>query len=70
MTFLVFFLVLFLGAIELTLRKPELKVEIPKIDQNLNKVFDQERSSSYSDLIKGLRESSGQNGENETSATE
>lgn len=70
LTFLVFFLVLFLGAIELTLRKPEPKVEIPKIDQNLNKVFEQERSSSYSDLIKGLRDSSSQNGENETSATE
>ena len=70
LTFLVLFLVLFLGAIELTLRKPEPKVEIPKIDQNLNKVFEQERSSSYSDLIKGLRDSSSQNGENETSATE
>ena len=70
LTLLVLFLVLFLGAIELTLRKPEPKVEIPKIDQNLNKVFEQERSSSYSDLIKGLRESSSQNGENETSATE
>ncbi len=70
LTFLVFFLVLFLGAIELTLRKPEPKMEIPKIDQNLNKVFEQERSSSYSDLIKGLRDSSSQNGENETSATE
>ena len=70
LTFLFFFLVLFLGAIELTLRKPEPKVEIPKIDQNLNKVFEQERSSSYSDLIKGLRDSSSQNGENETSATE
>ena len=53
LTFLVLFLVFFLGAIELTLRKPEPKVEIPKIDQNLNKVFEQERSSSYSDLIKG-----------------
>ena len=70
LTFLVLFLVLFLGAIELTLRKPEPKVEIPKIDQNLNKVFEQERSSSYSDLIKGLRDSSSQNGENESSATE
>lgn len=70
LTFLVLFIVLFLGAIELTLRKPEPKVEIPKIDQNLNKVFEQERSSSYSDLIKGLRDSSSQNGENETSATE
>ena len=70
LTFLVLFLVLFLGAIELALRKPEPKVEIPKIEQNLNKVFDQERSSSYSDLIKGLRDSSSQNGENETSATE
>lgn len=70
LTFLFFFLVLFLGAIELTLRKPEPKVEIPKIDQNLNKVFEQERSSSYSDLIKGLRDSSSQNGENESSATE
>ena len=70
LTFLVLFLVFFLGAIELTLRKPEPKVEIPKIDQNLNKVFEQERSSSYSDLIKGLRDSSSQNGENETSATE
>ena len=70
LTFLVLFLVLFLGAIELTLRKPEPKVEIPKIDQNLNKVFEQERSSSYSDLIKGLRDSSSQNGESETSATE
>ena len=70
LTFLVFFLVLFLGGIELTLRKPEPKVEIPKIDQNLNKVFEQERSSSYSDLIKGLRDSSSQNGENESSATE
>ena len=70
LTFLVLFLVLFLGAIELTLRKPEPKVEIPKIDQNLNKVFEQERSSSYSDLIKGFRDSSSQNGENETSATE
>lgn len=70
LTFLFFFLVLFLGAIELTLRKPEAKVEIPKIDQNLNKVFEQERSSSYSDLIKGLRDSSSQNGENESSATE
>ncbi|WP_270655096.1 hypothetical protein [Streptococcus gordonii] len=70
LTFLVLFLVLFLGAIELTLRKPEPKVEIPKIDQNLNKVFEQERSSSYSDLIKGLRDSSSQNGENETSTTE
>lgn len=70
LTFLVLFLVLFLGAIELTLRKPEPKVEIPKIDQNLNKVFEQERRSSYSDLIKGLRDSSSQNGENETSATE
>lgn len=68
--FLALFLVLFLGAFELTLRKPEPKVEIPKIDQNLNKVFEQERSSSYSDLIKGLRDSSSQNGENETSATE
>lgn len=70
LTFLVFFLVLFLGAIELNLRKPEPKVEIPKIDQNLNKVFEQERSSSYSDLIKGLRDSSSQNGGNETSVTE
>lgn len=70
LTFLVLFLVLFLGPIELTLRKPEPKVEIPKIDQNLNKVFEQERSSSYSDLIKGLRDSSSQNGENETSTTE
>lgn len=70
LTFLVLFLVLFLGAIELTLRRPEPKVEIPKIDQNLNKVFEQERSSSYSDLIKGLRDSSSQNGENETSTTE
>ena len=70
LTFLVLFLVLFLGAIELTLRKPEPKVEIPKIDQNLNKVFEQERSSSYSGLIKGLRDSSSQNGENETSTTE
>ncbi|MFS9157750.1 hypothetical protein [Streptococcus gordonii] len=70
LTFLVLFLVLFLGAIELTLRKPEPKVEIPKIDQDLNKVFEQERSSSYSDLIKGLRDSSSQNGENETSTTE
>jgi hypothetical protein len=70
LTFLVLFLVLFLGAIELTLRKPEPKVEIPKIDQNLNKVFEQERSSSYSDLIKGFRDSSSQNGENETSTTE
>ena len=70
LTFLVLFLVLFLAAIELTLRKPEPKVEIPKIDQNLNKVFEQERSSSYSDLIKGLRDSSSQNGENESSATE
>ena len=70
LTFLVLFLVLFLGAIELTPRKPEPKVEIPKIDQNLNKVFEQERSSSYSDLIKGLRDSSSQNGENESSATE
>ena len=70
LTFLALFLVLFLGAIELTLRKPEPKVEIPKIDQNLNKVFEQERSSSYSDLIKGLRDSSSQNGENETSVTE
>ena len=70
LTFLVLFLVLFLGAIELTLRKPEPKVEIPKIDQDLNKVFEQERSSSYSDLIKGLRDSSSQNGENESSATE
>lgn len=70
LTFLVLFLVLFLVAIELTLRKPEPKVEIPKIDQNLNKVFEQERSSSYSDLIKGLRDSSSQNGENETSTTE
>ena len=70
LTFLVLFLVLFLGAIELTLRKPEPKVEIPKIDQNLNKVFEQERSSSYSDLIKGLRDSSSQNGENESSTTE
>ena len=70
LTFLVLFLVLFLGAIELTLRKPEPKVEIPKIDQNLNKVFEQERSSSYSDLIKGFRDSSSQNGENESSATE
>lgn len=70
LTFLALFLVLFLGAIELTLRKPEPKVEIPKIDQNLNKVFEQERSSSYSDLIKGLRDSSSQNGENETSTTE
>ena len=70
LTFLFFFLVLFLGAIELTLRKPEPKVEVPKIDQNLNKVFEQERSSSYSDLIKGLRDSSSQNGENESSATE
>ena len=70
LTFLVLFLVLFLGAIELTLRKPEPKVEIPKIDQNLNKVFEQERSFSYSDLIKGLRDSSSQNGENESSATE
>jgi len=70
LTFLVLFLVLFLAAIELTLRKPEPKVEIPKIDQNLNKVFEQERSSSYSDLIKGLRDSSSQNGENETSTTE
>ncbi|MBZ2123394.1 hypothetical protein [Streptococcus gordonii] len=70
LTFLVLFIVLFLGAIELTLRKPEPKVEIPKIDQNLNKVFEQERSSSYSDLIKGLRDSSSQNGENETSVTE
>ena len=70
LTFLALFLVLFLGAFELTLRKPEPKVEIPKIDQNLNKVFEQERSSSYSDLIKGLRDSSSQNGENETSATE
>lgn len=70
LTFLVLFLVLFLGAIELTLRKPEPKVEIPKIDQNLNKVFEQERSSSYSGLIKGLRDSSSQNGENESSATE
>ncbi len=70
LTFLALFLVLFVGAIELTLRKPEPKVEIPKIDQNLNKVFEQERSSSYSDLIKGLRDSSSQNVENETSATE
>lgn len=70
LTFLVLFIVLFLGAIELTLRKPEPKVEIPKIDQNLNKAFEQERSSSYSDLIKGLRDSSSQNGENESSATE
>ena len=70
LTFLVLFIVLFLGAIELTLRKPEPKVEIPKIDQNLNKAFEQERSSSYSDLIKGLRDSSSQNGESETSATE
>ncbi|MBZ2148531.1 hypothetical protein K1J07_07560 [Streptococcus gordonii] len=70
LTFLALFLVLFLGAIELTLRKPEPKVEIPKIDQNLNKVFEQERSSSYSDLIKGLRDSSSQNGENESSTTE
>ncbi|KJQ58372.1 hypothetical protein TZ86_00212 [Streptococcus gordonii] len=70
LTFLLLFLVLFLGAIELTLRKPEPKVEIPKIDQNLNKVFEQERSSSYSDLIKGLRDSSSQNGGNESSATE
>ena len=70
LTFLVLFLVLFLGAIELTLRKPEPKVEIPKIDQNLNKVFEQERSFSYSDLIKGLRDSSSQNGGNETSVTE
>jgi len=70
LTFLALFLVLFLGAIELTLRKPEPKVEIPKIDQNLNKVFEQERSSSYSDLIKGLRDSSSQNGGNESSATE
>ena len=70
LTFLLLFLVLFLGAVELTLRRPEPKVEIPKIDQNLNKVFEQERSSSYSDLIKGLRDSSSQNGENETSATE
>ena len=70
LTFLFFFLVLFLGAIELTLRKPEPKVEIPNIDQNLNKVFEQERSSSYSDLIKGLRDSSSQNGENESSTTE
>ena len=70
LTFLVLFIVLFLGAIELTLRKPEPKVEIPKIDQNLNKAFEQERSSSYSDLIKGLRDSSSQNGENETSTTE
>lgn len=70
LTFLFFFLVLFLGVIELTLRKPEPKVEIPKIDQNLNKVFEQERSSSYSDLIKGLRDSSSQNGGNETSVTE
>lgn len=70
LTFLVLFLVLFLGAIELTLRRPEPKVEIPKIDQDLNKVFEQERSSSYSDLIKGLRDSSSQNGENETSTTE
>ena len=70
LTFLLLFLVLFLGAIELTLRKPGPKVEIPKIDQNLNKVFEQERSSSYSDLIKGLRDSSSQNGENETSVTE
>lgn len=70
LTFLVLFIVLFLGAIELNLRKPEPKVEIPKIDQNLNEVFEQERSSSYSDLIKGLRDSSSQNGENETSATE
>ena len=70
LTFLALFIVLFLGAIELNLRKPEPKVEIPKIDQNLNEVFEQERSSSYSDLIKGLRDSSSQNGENETSATE
>ena len=70
LTFLVLFIVLFLGAIELNLRKPEPKVEIPKIDQNLNKVFEQERSSSYSDLIKGLRDSSSQNGGNESSATE
>ena len=70
LTFLVLFLVLFLGAIELTLRQPEPKVEIPKIDQNLNKVFEQERSFSYSDLIKGLRDSSSQNGGNETSVTE
>ena len=70
LTFLVLFIVLFLVAIELTLRKPEPKVEIPKIDQNLNKAFEQERSSSYSDLIKGLRDSSSQNGESETSATE
>ena len=66
-TILVLLLVLLLGAIDYSVRKPEPKVEIPKIDQNLNKVFEQERSSNYSDLIKGLRDSSSQNGENETS---
>ena len=69
-TILVLLLVLLLGAIDYSVRKPEPKVEIPKIDQNLNKVFEQERSSSYSDLIKGLRDSSSQNGESETSTRE
>jgi len=39
-------------------------------NHNFKNVFEQERSSSYSDLIKGLRYSSSQNGENETSVTE
>ena len=39
-------------------------------NQNFKNVFDQERSSSYSGFKKGLRESSRQNGENETSASE
>lgn len=70
LTALFLFLVLLLCAIELTIRTPELKVEIPKIDQNLNKVFEQEKSSGYSDFIRGLRDSSSQNEEKETSAVE
>ena len=69
-TIFVLLLVLLFAAIDFSVRKPEPKVEILKIDQNLNKVFEQERSSSYSDLIKGLRDSSNQNGENETPTRE
>lgn len=53
-TILVLLLVLLLGAIDYSVRKPESKVEIPKLNQELYRGFDLERNSGCSDLKKSL----------------
>ena len=69
-TSLVILILLLLGTLDFLSRKPEPKVENPLNYQEMNNLYEEERTSRYDDIINKIQDSSGQFFEKESPASE